>query len=169
MLEIQKFLQTNTPAELTAQLGIKAKSHPKYPNLLHLSYDQIESPKDNAIVHECRGLILDSADNWKVIAYPFNRFPNYGETWGAPINWNRVRVQEKVDGSLMVLWYYAGKWNVSTKGSPDAGGNVGDYNFTFADLFWKTFMEHLDIGYTTAFDSRHTYMIELTSIYNRVV
>lgn len=120
-------------------------------------------------MHECRGLILDSADNWKVIAYPFNRFPNYGETWGGAIDWTNVRVQEKVDGSLMILWFYAGVWNVSTKGSPDAGGTVGDYNFTFSDLFWKTLVEHMSFGYSAAFDERFTYCIELTSIYNRVV
>ena len=109
MLEIQKFLQNTTPAELTTQLGIKVKHHPVYPNLMHFSYDQIESPKAHPIVQECRGIILDSANNWKVIAYPFNRFPNYGEQWGGAIDWTNVRVQEKVDGcyphsTLLPLW-----------------------------------------------------------------
>ena len=115
MLEIQKFLQTALPEELTVQLGIKVKRHPKYPELYHFSYDQIESPKEHPIVHECRGLILNSQDNWKVVAYPFKRFANYGEGWAAPIDWSSARVQEKVDGSMIVLWYYQGEWNCSTK------------------------------------------------------
>jgi len=157
---------------LTKLYGIHCKQHPKYPELYQFSYDQLESPKSDPIVRECRGLILNSADNWNVVAYPFNRFANNGETWADPINWNDVRVQEKVDGSLMILWNYKGDWNVSTKGSPDAGGNVGDFDFTFANLFWTTFQKYLNAAqdvYMTKFNPAHTYMIEMTSIYNRVV
>jgi RNA ligase len=157
-------------AQLTAVLGINIKQHPAYPELYHFSYDQLESPKGHPIVRECRGLILNSADNWSVVAYPFNRFANQGETWADPVDWTDVRVQEKVDGSLMILWHYNDKWNISTKGSPDAGGSVGDFDFTFADLFWKTLKNYLNgesmVGW---FDPKCTYMIELTSIYNRVV
>ena len=176
MLEVQKFLRLGFPAgtlpevalaELTAQLGINTKQHPKYPELYHLSYDQLESPKGHPIVRECRGLILNSADNWNVVAYPFNRFANFGETWGDTIDWNDVRVQEKVDGSMMILWNYEGQWNVSTKGSPDAGGQVGDFAFTFSDLFWKTLKSYLDPS--AQLDFRFTYVFEITSIYNRVV
>ena len=178
MLEVQKFLRLGFPAgtlpevalaELTAQLGIKAKSHPVYPELVHLSYDQLESPKGHPIVRECRGLILNSADNWAVVAYPFNRFANQGESWADPIDWSDVRVQEKVDGSMMIFWNYQGVWNVSTKGSPDAGGQVGDFAFTFSELFWKTLKSYTNNELTGWFDPNTTYVMELTSIYNRVV
>ena len=152
-------------AQLKAVCGINAKQHPKYPELYHLSYDQLESPKGHPIVRECRGLILNSADNWAVVAYPFNRFANQGETWADQIDWTDVRVQEKVDGSMMILWHYDGYWLVSTKGSPDAGGSVGDFNFTFSELFFKT-LNNVD---NVHLDHRYTYVIELTSIYNRVV
>lgn len=96
-------------AQLEATLGIHAKQHPVYPELYHFSYDQLESPKGNPIVRECRGLILNSAKNWEVVAYPFNRFANIGESWADQIDWNEVRVQEKVDGcypysTLLNLW-----------------------------------------------------------------
>jgi hypothetical protein len=157
-------------AQLTATLGINVKQHPKYPELYHFSYDQLESPKGNPIVRECRGLILNSADNWAVVAYPFNRFANEGESWADPIDWTDVRVQEKVDGSLCILWNYKATWNVSTKGSPDAGGPVGDFGFTFSELFWKTLKTYLARDcYMTMFNPAHTYMLELTSMYNRVV
>lgn len=152
-------------AQLEATLGIHCKQHPKYPELYHFSYDQLESPKGNPIVREARGIILNSADNWAVVAYPFNRFANQGETWADEIDWTNVRVQEKVDGSMMILWRYDGYWHVSTKGSPDAGGSVGDFNFTFSELFFKT-LNNVD---NVQLDHRYTYVIELTSIYNRVV
>ena len=69
-------------AQLKAVCGINYKQHPKYPELYHLSYDQLESPKGHPIVRECRGLILSASDNWNVVAYPFNRFANQGETYG---------------------------------------------------------------------------------------
>ena len=164
MLNVQRYLMNNAPEKLTEELGIHVKRHPRFPELLHLSYDQLESPKANPIVHECRGLILNEADNYAVVAFPFSRFANVGEEWAAPVDWTSVRVQDKVDGSLLILWYYNGEWNVSTKGSPDASGNVGEYTFTFSELFWKTFEE-----YAYSITPAYTYMIELTSIYNRVV
>ena len=155
-------------AQLTATLGIHAKQHPQYPELYHFSYDQLESPKAHPIVRECRGLILNSADNWNVVAYPFNRFANFGETWGDTIDWTDVRVQEKVDGSMIILWFYNGTWNVSTKGSPDAGGQCGDFPFTFSELAWKALNQY-GIEPSRHLDYRYTYILELTSIYNRVV
>jgi hypothetical protein len=154
--------------QLTALFGINVKQHPVYPELYHLSYDQLESPKGHPIVKECRGIILNSADNWAVVAYPFNRFCNYGETWGDTIDWTSVRVQEKVDGSMCILWNYKGTWNVSTKGSPDAGGTVGDFSFTFSELFWKTLKQYVS-DLSDSFEPTFTYMFELTSRYNRVV
>lgn len=155
-------------AQLTAVCGINVKQHPKYPELYHLAYDQLESPKGHPIVRECRGLILNSADNWAVVAYPFNRFANLGESWADQIDWNTVRVQEKVDGSMLIFWFYQGQWNVSTKGSPDAGGQVGDFGFTFADLFWKVFNGYSG-NLVSLLDQKITFVFELTSIFNRVV
>lgn len=153
--------------QLTAVLGIVVKQHPVYSELYQLSYDQLESPKGHPIVRECRGIILNSADNWAVVAYPFNRFANSGENWAEEIDWNSVRVQEKVDGSLLFCWYFKGKWNVSTRGLPAANGLVGDYSFTFAELFWKTVEKyHLNVS---DLNSDLTYMFELTSLFNRVV
>ena len=33
-------------------------------------------------------------------------------------------MQEKLDGSLCVAYYYQGDWHVATTGTPDAGGPV---------------------------------------------
>lgn len=169
MLEVQKYLSTKTLSDLEAEFGISAKRHEIHPNLVQLCYDQIESSKvkTHPIVVECRGLILDETDNWKVIAYPFNRFFNYGELSVENFDWTSMRVQEKVDGSLMFLYYYKGIWYVATKGSPTAGGNVGDEEFTFAQLFWNVFV--LGDPFLTKLNRNFTYMFELTSKYNRIV
>jgi T4 RnlA family RNA ligase len=170
MLNIQKWLLDNhgDRIKLTAEYGINSSQHRKFPNLYQFTYDQIESSKikDHPMVRECRGIILDREDNWKVVARPFDRFFNWGETVsGCEFDFSSMVAQEKIDGSLIILYYYRGSWNVATKGSPDAGGSVGKEPFTFEELFWNIF--NSDPVYNL--DPRNTYLFELTSRYNRVV
>jgi hypothetical protein len=168
-LNVQKYLRSGKkPEDLKTTLGIDFKQHPKYPELISFKYDQIESPMGDPIVQECRGIILDSEDNWNVVAYPFNRFYNLGEECSAPIDWSTTEIQEKLDGSLLILYYYNG-WQVATSGSPDAGGQVNDFGMTFAELFWETWKNQgLDTEWLENIGSR-TYMFELCTPYNRVV
>lgn len=36
-------------------------------------------------MRECRAIILDRDNDWKVVSYPYNKFFNYGEKWADPI------------------------------------------------------------------------------------
>jgi T4 RnlA family RNA ligase len=172
MLELQKFLKTNSGDRLilSTEYGVYSKQHSQYPNLYQFAYDQIESSKikDHPIVRESRGIILDRDNSWSVVARPCDRFFNWGENIDeVKFDWSSFVAQEKVDGSLMILYNYLGKWNVATKGSIDANGTVGDNPFTFAELFWETFKQQM--YFVSDLDPRNTYMFELTSKYNRVV
>lgn len=172
-LHIQNFLRLHGAdhqkafANLKNEFGIDAKVSVRHPSLVLFKYDQIESPMGKPIVQECRGIILDSADDWNVVAYPFNKFFNYGEGHAASIDWKTARVQEKIDGSLMTLYWYGNEWNVASSGNPDAAGEVNGYPFTFRELFWKTWGE-MALTLDTC-EEFYTYMFELTSPYNRVV
>jgi hypothetical protein len=67
MLKVQEFLQSGkTLDDLTAELGIKATHHPSL-DLVILNYDQIDSPKINPLVRECRALTLDKRD-WSCVS-----------------------------------------------------------------------------------------------------
>lgn len=71
--------------------------------------DQIDSPMSNAIVQDARGTILDEDDNWRIVAFPFRKFFNFNESNAAKLNWSGgVKVMEKLDGSLMILYSYKG-------------------------------------------------------------
>jgi T4 RnlA family RNA ligase len=167
-LHIQTYLRSgNSLGDLKAEYGIDAKWSERHDGLVLFKYDQIESPEAHPIVCECRGIILDEAHNWDIVARPFDRFFNWGSSNCAQIDWSTARVQEKVDGSLMTVYYYGGQWNVASSGNPDAAGEVNGFGFTFNDLFWKTWEEQ-------GFSAQHlhtnfTYIFELTSPYNRII
>jgi hypothetical protein len=167
-LHIQRYLRSGgTYESLLATYAIKTKRHGTIPSLVCLKYDQIASPFAEPIVRECRGIILDEADDWKVVSYSYSKFFNEGEGLAAPIDWATARVQEKVDGSLAILYRYRGEWHVATSGTPDASGDVNGFGITFKDLFWRTFkatgadLPRLDVGLC--------FFFELTGPLNRVV
>lgn len=164
---VQEYLRTKSLKDLTAELGIQVRRHTKYPNLVGLCYWNVTSPYYHPIVTECRGLILDEANDWNVVAYPFDRFYKYGESCAAEIDFDNSYAYKKLDGSLIIMYYYNDEWLVATKRSPDASGSVLDYSVTFAELAWTVFMQEsykLD-----DFDVNYTYMFELCTPFNPVV
>jgi len=108
-LNIQNFLRhpLNTKEKIMYLEGepynLNIKRHPKYTNLVSFCYDTIESPRADPIIMESRGLILNEDDNWNIVAFPFTRFFNEGEFYAAPIDWSTASVQEKVDGTLIIM------------------------------------------------------------------
>ena len=161
------FLRQHGLSELERRLAVRAVRHPAYPNLVLLKYSQIDSPMADPVVQECRGIILDEADDWRAVSFPYRKFFNHAEPLAASINWATARVYEKLDGSLMTLYRYAGGWHVASRNVPDAGGPVGGAGFTMADLFWRTFHA---LGYVLPpDDADRCYMLELLTPANRVV
>ena len=167
----QDFIRRHGLPSLAEQFHIKVRRHGEFPNLVHLKYDQINSPMGEPVVQECRGLILDEADDWRVVSYPFRKFFNHGEGHAAQIDWATAEVQEKLDGSLMVLYWYAGEWRVASSGTPDASGPVWGHMGTFADLFWEAWRA---MGWCLPMTPagplhRRCFMFEMMTPFNRVV
>lgn len=161
-----EFLKSGgTIEQLHEQYKIKARAHSEHPNLMLFKYDQIESPMAADIVQECRGVIIDM-DTLKVVSRPFDKFFNHGEVLASRIDWKTAAVQEKLDGSLMTMYWYNEQWQVATSGTPDACAPVGAHDMTFKDLFWKVFKDH---NYELPVDTNKCYVFELMTPYNRVV
>lgn len=80
-MKIQDWLRNNggNLELLEQQLGIKTTCHED--GRVIFNYSQIDSPKQNPIVMECRGLVLDMNNNWELVARSFPRFFNYGEIY----------------------------------------------------------------------------------------
>lgn len=143
----------------------------KYPFVL-LKYSQIEPKSDmsNEIVQECRGLILKKvSDKYKIASMRFTKFFNYGQEEAAKLIFNpTVEASEKIDGSLIGVWYDEETgWHVSTSGNIDAQDapiDVGEYN-SYRDLFNEAWG---DLSFDIL-DKECTYMFELVSPYTKLV
>jgi hypothetical protein len=134
--------------------------------LVSLKYDQIESPMHEPLVQQCRGMIVD-VDRRQVVAWPYNKFWNHGEHLADPIDWATARVQEKLDGSLMILYWHDEQWTVASSGHPTAGGSFGTDTRTFREALWaQVATDEIDLN---ALDTRATYMLELCDTPNRIV
>lgn len=170
-LNVQKYLRSGkTLDELKDDYGIKFKENG---TLVVLNYDQINSTKTDPIVMECRSLILEIG-TWDIISAAFYRFFNYGEAENITGNFNfkNAVATEKIDGSIIHVFYYKNEFRMSTRGMIDGGGDVGLCNITFNNLFNLTVKECTGNNIYDFFmklDPSYNFIFELTSPENRVV
>ena len=143
------------------------------------SYDQISSDFNEPIVREARGIIFRKTEWRNPVCWAFNKFGNYGESYVPDIDWNTAFVTEKVDGSLIKVWYDRDEWHVSTNGTIDAA------KAELSDIRVSNFREYFDIAlnrrvspyifrdsfteFTYNLYEDFTYMFELVGPCNRVV
>ena len=131
-------------------------------------YNQISSDFSQEICKEARGLILDTQDDFRVVRYAFKKFFNVDEGFAAHIDWNTAVATEKIDGSIMSVWYARGKWRLSTNGTIDAFktelSDASPYR-SFGDLFESV----LPLSTFENYHKRRCWTFELVSPYNKIV
>lgn len=122
------------------------------------------------IVQEARGIIIDVV-RMEVVSWPFRKFGNHNESYADKIDWSSARVLEKVDGSIIKLWYDEKKkgWQFSTNAT------IRAESAPVEEFIGKTFMDvileadnYADIPFDRL-DKSTTYIFELVSPYTRVV
>lgn len=119
MTHVVDYLRKNAPngvEMLEKEFAIHHARHKKRPGLILFKYDQLNSPMSHPIVQECRGIVLDESDNWKIVVYPYSKFFNMKETANAAeIDWTKpVRAYEKIDGSLLTMYHSQGMFTANT-------------------------------------------------------
>ncbi len=149
----------------------KLKSR-EYDKKILLKYDQLSSPTLMGLpeMQDCRGLILEKG-TWKVMSLAFRKFFNAEEGNAAKIDWNTANVLEKLDGTLIqVYWdWHANKWFAGTTGTAEGEGEVNNKNgTTFNDLFWDTVNNKYTFN-ECLLNKDLIYVFELTTPYNIVV
>jgi RNA ligase len=113
------------------------------------------------ITLQCRGLITDN-NTGKVLVRPFKKFFNYEEVVGKnviPTKGDYVYVQEKMDGSLGILFNYEGEWLMATHGSFTSdqaikGLEILKSKYTVFDQVWL---------------KEYAYLVEIIYPENRIV
>ncbi len=146
--------------------GIRIK---KEDSLAIFSYN-IECDFRDPIVQEARGIIIDH-EKMEVVCWPFRKFGNYTESYADPIDWNNAVVLEKVDGSIIKLWYnkITEAWQFSTNGVINAENATTDAfsNIAYGALIRQA-VNYKDIPFDKL-DKDSTYIFELVSPQTRVV
>lgn len=128
------------------------------------------SPKDDPICQECRGLILDAESNWDVVCRSFNRFFNVGEPEAAELH-GKLRVYEKVDGSICRFYYFHDEWQCASMTGIDASKVWIDGKYNFFDLVLRALAEYgLSWNeFTGTLDTEFSYTFELATQDNIIV
>ncbi|MFJ3767157.1 RNA ligase [Streptomyces sp. NPDC090082] len=152
------------PDELAAALAdghVTRKRHPELPLSIYTytracQYAQIW----NRATTRCRGLVADDTTG-RIVALPLPKFFNLSEHSGGrpyapPLPDEPFEVYDKVDGSLAVLFHYADRWHVASKGS-----------FTSGQAAWAR--RRLDAADTSGLTPGVTYLAEMLYPGNRIV
>lgn len=97
---------------------LDSQKHPYHDNLFIFNYSKKCQYENlwNDITLNCRGLVIDS-DTGDVVARPFPKFFNLSEHNTEDIPNLPFDVFDKMDGSLGILFFYNGEWNLATRGS----------------------------------------------------
>ena len=151
--------------ELLKEKGIKVKDSDTDHRVI-FNYG-IDCDFSDPIVQEARGIIIN-LDTLDVVCHPFRKFGNYNESYVDNIDWASARVQEKVDGSIVKLYWFNNEWVWATNGVIDArNADVQGFNKTFYDIIVSA-KNYKDIPFE-ALVHDYTYIFELVSPYNRIV
>lgn len=137
-----------------------------------LKYNQLSSDFNLAFCREARGCIMyfdNLTQKFECVCHPFDKFGNYGESYVPEIDWKSARVTEKIDGSLIKVWYHGG-WHISTNGTINAQyAYVPNMKLSYYDLFIRALKKKGDPAYFfSILDPYFTYMFELVSPDNRM-
>jgi RNA ligase len=118
---------------------------------------QYESLWDD-VTMQCRGLITNSKGD--VISKPFGKFFNYEEVIDKNlIPWDSeyAYIQDKMDGSLGILFFYDGEWIMSTRGSFTSEQSIRGLEILKSKYDLSKFMKEV------------TYLCEIIYPENRIV
>ncbi|MEV7418450.1 RNA ligase [Streptomyces sp. NPDC089919] len=140
---------------------VSRKTHPELPLSIY-TYTRVcqYARVWNRVTVRCRGLVADDVSG-AVVALPLPKFFNVGEhetgqPYAPALPDEPFEVFDKVDGSLAVVFHYADRWRVASKGS-----------FTSQQARWA--QRRLDAADTARLVPGVTYLAEIVYPENRIV
>ena len=156
MAHIKQYLSehknTNTLLnDLSTHFKIVDNNH-----IFMLTYKTTEQNNKNKtdFIRKTRGIIVDKYTH-DIVSYPIDGKVSL-ETFTQNVEWDDIVIEESIDGTLINLYYYQDKWNVSTNSTLD-GHCFWNSKKNFKELFLETFatydcnIQHLDTRCTYSF------------------
>lgn len=92
------------------------------------NYHPTKSPRDNSIVEECNGLILNT--DAEIVSMLFPRIYSIHEKHAPEMEWERARAELQADGVLVVVFNYKDKWHIQTRTSVRAVESMKVHNIS---------------------------------------
>lgn len=131
------------------------QTHPTLPlTIWNYSQQTQYEGKWDEITLQCRGIVTMN-ETGEVVARPFRKFFNIEESKHTPVN--QYDVYKKMDGSLIIGFYFQGSWIFASRGS-----FTSDQARAASKLFYK---EYNSVG----MNLDTTYLFEFTAPWNRIV
>jgi T4 RnlA family RNA ligase len=146
----------NTLPDLISQGYITSQVHPNLPLTIYNYTAKAQFDKywvDATLA--CRGLVLDN--NYQIAARPLPKFFNLSEYQGTLPD-GVPSIYEKLDGSLMIVFYYQGQWEVASRGS------FASDQAQMGRVLLANYQAHVD-----KLDREYTYLFEIIYPVNRIV
>lgn len=146
-------------AQMVYEGMVRIQSHPTEPlKIINYTEKAAFDKVWNEVTLACRGLIFNS-DTGEVVARPFPKFFNYGQSGCPIIDLDApVIVTDKLDGSLGILYPLpSGGWAIATRGS-----------FTSDQAIHATEILHTKYSDFKPLPG-HTYLFEIIYPENRIV
>lgn len=149
--------------QLIADNYVMKQKHPMYDLWIYNYTQKTQYGRYwNDTTLKCRGLVLDIDGN--VIAKSFDKFFNLEELNLSEIPKEPIEVFEKMDGSLILIFYYNSEWIFASKGS-----FTSEQAAKAKELFEKE-KDHLEFKITSDFANKnHIYICEVIYPSNRIV
>ena len=141
-----------------------------------IKYNQLFSDFKEPMVREARGFIIKKEGyKYVPVCVPFTKFfcvgdPNAQDALYKLAHRDEWYVEEKIDGSLIKLWWDNDEWHISTSGTTDAEKAAVQFEMNditnYKQLFMYASKDKIDYD---RLDKRYTYMFELIGLENKVI
>ena len=139
---------------------IKGQKHPTLPltiwnYTINVQYNNLWDL--HPLIPQCRGLVTDD-NTGEIVARPFKKFFNIEEQKHKATK--DFTVYEKLDGSLIIMFFYEGQWRVASRGS-----FISDQAEKAIEILYESINEVL----ANPLDEDYTFMFEVIYPENRIV
>jgi len=154
-IDINNISNIDIAVKKIEDLGLKCKI---YNDCIIVKYPKSLKYSKQDYILKSRGIIIDFT-NKKIVNQSINGSITYKDFIEGPgQNWDDIVIEKCLDGILFNVYYYADKWNVSTKFCVDADESKYKTKKTYRQLLDEVMpdcFDQLDKSYTYSFLLQH--------------